>query len=159
PELAELVIHVEICLQCQNELESLTCGNGWKTTVPDPTVDRRPGDETAARSAISTATEPPDQFVFGFKLCPASEESDPAGEQTAAVDTDLDADFPIGVSTPVPSLRRAWPQVPGYEITRRLGKGGMGVVYEARQLGLNRRVALKMIRGGAQAQPDLVARF
>lgn len=57
------------------------------------------------------------------------------------------------------SPRDDWPKVPGYQIIRRLGEGGMGVVYEARQLGLNRRVALKMIVGGLQARPDLVSRF
>jgi WD40 repeat protein len=51
------------------------------------------------------------------------------------------------------------PAIPGYEVLGVLGRGGMGVVYRAWQKGLNRPVALKMVHAGAQASPQVLARF
>jgi serine/threonine protein kinase len=58
-----------------------------------------------------------------------------------------------------PALDDLGPLFPQYEALRPLGRGGMGVVYQARQKALNRLVALKVLPLGLSADPDFVARF
>jgi predicted Ser/Thr protein kinase len=48
---------------------------------------------------------------------------------------------------------------PGYEILEEIGRGGMGVVFRARQVGLDRIVALKMLRSAEYAFAEDVRRF
>ena len=61
---------------------------------------------------------------------------------------------PSLVTTPIADIH-----FPGFEIESKLGEGGMGIVYCARELKLNRRVALKVLLSGRAALPTELERF
>ena len=51
------------------------------------------------------------------------------------------------------------PQIPGYNLLHIVGKGGMGEVYQATQLSLQRTVAVKLLKGELAKDPQFVNRF
>ncbi len=181
---AEIEAHVEACPHCQNQLESLTVRRAWERD-DRATDEARPSDghapDAAAVEGTAGGTElDPEISVSASNTMTVDRPRDGAttdystGERSGSTDTEpaearaavRTATFAHGEGAPdvSPISARArehpeWPTIPGYELRQKLGEGGMGVVFLARQIGLNRPVAIKMIRGGNQARPEHFARF
>src|SRR5262249_34265940 len=72
--------------------------------------------------------------------------------------SDPDPSEPLEV-LPAPQLTSPAPEIPGYEIVGELGRGGMGMVYKARQTKLERLVAWKILPQETSADSTFAERF
>jgi len=147
-ELAEIERHLEQCDLCQETLEGLTrerfSVDGWRPWSDPNHAPDSSGSSFDGSSLEFDHDDPEDVPARPRRSTRAS---------TARPPATLAPGFGSGSSL------GEIPEVEGYDILGRLGQGGMGVVYRARQHGLERLVALKMIRGGPHAAPEHLARF
>jgi eukaryotic-like serine/threonine-protein kinase len=82
--------------------------------------------------------------------------ADPADEVSRSADRTIHLVLPedAGGLAPLPFRRLG-----DYELLAEIGRGGMGIIYQARQRSLDRFVAVKLIRSGSLARPEDIARF
>jgi WD40 repeat protein len=147
-EAEALESHIEACAPCQQALARL---------VDAPSFDARPGvasDHGTEPRPVDDAEDSAGAFLRQLAEHPPASIHLPSSPLTR----DTLRSLPVG--TDAGELVAAeFPVVAGFEILGELGRGGMGVVYQARQVALNRLVALKMILAGSHAGPEEQRRF
>ena len=91
----------------------------------------------------------------------SSDTSDPKQKSLANLLIEKGLVTPHQIERLKPELeeRRAGAQIPGYQILRQLGAGAMARVYLAKQISLDRMVAIKVLPQKFTNNPDFVARF
>jgi serine/threonine protein kinase len=176
------------CAACHHRFLLVISGDPNVAPVVEATYDTHHGSmpgatlapqEAASHAASANATQPP----------PSTAPSSPAAGATLAAPVTLplggggggDAsrppvgleappgDLPPGPESRARSSRHSAANnvggptltgtLGGYELKQKLGQGGMGAVYLARQVSLDRDVALKVLAPQLAADPEFVARF
>ncbi len=136
--------HLEGCADCRRQVAEM---------APDSFLDRLRGAQAGTEASALGGTQPETGTHDEPTLDPpTSDASAVLSDDSHTADRDGSVDPALPAGTRVGYFG-------DYELQRVLGEGGMGIVYKARQLSLNRPVALKMIKVARFASTDEVRRF
>src|SRR5262249_43564274 len=128
---------------------------------PDRPSSAHKDPGNASSSVTGQRSRPIDQTSIHPASVPLSQQSTllptTVAQLWAEFNVARNAQTVVGAALPAPVI--VLPKIEQFEIVREIGRGGMGVVYEARQPKLNRTVALKMILSSAHADAEDRARF
>ena len=142
------------------------------TRPPRPTRRPSPGDSGATLSPgesiggmSGSYTAMPTETVSGVSaggsmagVTSAPEAGRTGGMGGSGASSFVSPPSQAGPSLPPPEVSPG-DKLNGYEVQKKLGEGGMGAVYLARQMSLDRSVALKVLSPRLSGQPALVSRF
>ena len=137
-KVAEIETHIDNCDRCSNSLAQMSANSTQILLVNIPT-----------QTGADRVGEPIDpEFLTRLKQR-HSASADSSHSRRHVDDTNQDSTAPVARS----------PIINGYEVFEEIGRGGMGVVYKARHLGLKRLVAVKMLLGSRFESDETRRRF
>jgi serine/threonine protein kinase len=110
----------------------------------------------ACRQAV--AAVPPDSFLGKVRATGPAGSSCPPGMAQPG-NAPSSADRPAIPAVTCPDVPPELARHPKFQVLRELGRGGMGVVYQARQTVMNRQVVIKVINRALLDQPGALERF
>ena len=148
-----------------------------KTVAPEA-AEKKPASRAEMKTAVPTPPEEKPQRAEMKTVAPEPAEEKPAsraemktvapgGEAKAQQRAEMKTAAPSAPARPAPGVQPEEPgedpligrTLGGYEVLKKLGEGGMGAVYEARQIALDRSVALKVLPAHLAANKTFITRF